>query len=258
MRAINKGIQLNSDSAGSVECLNAVPFIKKQSRNFWSRYGLLVGAANRACWRYQKLRIPGRFGGLEGLSIVKERHGYYVASNLALRRVLLVPWTGGRGMDLKDSVTLSLDGVGNINAGGVQFECGFGGVRPCFPERRGSERFGVDASDSNGVIQSLVLVKEEIHVWRLDLGLVGLFQVRVAARFDLLDVIGVIEESGQLVRPQFVGLLGHYYAGLKCDPMVLFLEQGCLRRNMNWSLDLAALFRLALLFGVGRLRIRIG
>src|SRR5215471_20861980 len=155
-------------------------------------------------------------------------------------------------------MTLGLDSIGNINTGGVQFESGFGGVRPCLSCWCGAKRFSINTSDSDGVIQSLVLVKEEIHVWRLDLGLVGLFQVRVAARFDLLDVIGVIEESGQLVRPQFVGLLGHYYAGLKCDPMVLFLEQGCLRRNMNWSLDLAALFRLALLFGVGRLRIRIG
>src|SRR5215831_18631985 len=158
-------------------------------------------------------------------------------------------------------MTLGLDSIGNINTGGVQSESGFGGVRPCLSCWRGAKRFSINTSNSDGVIQSLVLVEEEIHVWRLDLGLVGLFQVRVAAGFDLLDVIGVIEVTDQLVRPQLIGLLCHYDTCLKGNPMFLLFEQRGLRGNMDRAFDLSGSgsgFSRVLRVRVGRLAIRMG
>ena len=91
-------------------------------------------------------------------------------------------------------------------------------------QRRWSERASVCAAHRDRVFELMRLAEEEIHVGRFDFGLVGLFQVSIAARFDPLQVIGRVGVADHPIGAQFIRALGNDHVSIKRNAMLLLFE----------------------------------
>ena len=97
-----------------------------------------------------------------------------------------------------------------------------------------SQRASVCATCGDCACKLVLARQKEIHVGRLDLGLLRLLQVRVAARLDAFQVIGRVGVAHHPVGAHFIGVLGHYRVAIESDAMFFLLEQRGLASYSGW------------------------
>ena len=93
-----------------------------------------------------------------------------------------------------------------------------------FAQRARAERARLRIACGDGALNLVRRAEEEIHIGRLNLCTVVLFQVSVAARFGVLDVVGVVRVSDDLIGAHLVRALRDNGAAVERDAMLFLFE----------------------------------
>ena len=114
----------------------------------------------------------------------------------------------------------------NETAGGGRVEDGFERVGARLAQRPLAERARLRPTRSDGALNLMRRAEEEIHVGRLHLGALGLFEISLAARFGVFDVIRVVGVGDDLVGAHLVGFLRDVGVAVERDAVRFLFKQG--------------------------------